>query len=199
MSPFLYLTLFIASACAWMGFIVYLGEMLKIKVGVDLRGADIGVAKQFLNPAQILTGLKYMGCKAVAEQMRVYPLRDTGIFSPVFHPGFDHARTDASTADADKQGYFVLLGEQGPNFQPTPQSSLRFAPDRYQALFAAFTRDVHEVVAEINVLGVQADEFRESQSGRIQQFKHCAVTFTDRVIAADVEQAAHLFDIKYIG
>ncbi len=53
MSPFLYLTLFIASACAWMGFIVYLGEMLKIKVGVDLRGADICMPEHFLNNAQI--------------------------------------------------------------------------------------------------------------------------------------------------
>jgi hypothetical protein len=34
-----------------MGLIVCLGKMLEIKVRVDLGGADVGVAQQFLNAA----------------------------------------------------------------------------------------------------------------------------------------------------
>ncbi len=37
----------------WMGFVVDLGEVLKVEVGIDLRGRDIGVAEQLLDSAQV--------------------------------------------------------------------------------------------------------------------------------------------------
>ena len=37
--------------------------------------------------------------------------------------------------------------------------------DRDQAVLAAFARHANDVVAEIDVLGIQADEFGEPQSG----------------------------------
>ena len=41
-----------------MGLVINAGEMLEIKVGVDLGGGDIRMAKQFLNAAQVLTGFQ---------------------------------------------------------------------------------------------------------------------------------------------
>ena len=38
---------------AWVGRVVNIGEMLKIEVGVDLGGGNIGVPEQFLHRAQI--------------------------------------------------------------------------------------------------------------------------------------------------
>ncbi len=48
------------SARAWMCSVVYFGEMLKIKVRIDLGGGNIGVPEQFLNTTQILAGFKQM-------------------------------------------------------------------------------------------------------------------------------------------
>ena len=98
-----------------MRLIVYLGEMLKIKVGIDLRRADVGMAEQFLDAAQVLAGFEQVGCEAVAEQVRVDPLRDAGDPGPVFDPAFDRARADTPAANTDKQGHFVRVGEDGPN------------------------------------------------------------------------------------
>lgn len=34
--------------------VVYLGQVLEVKVRIDLRGADIGMPQQFLNTAQVV-------------------------------------------------------------------------------------------------------------------------------------------------
>ena len=51
--------------------IVDAGEVLKIKVGVDLGGRDVGMTQQFLYAAQILARLEQMRCKGVAKEVRV--------------------------------------------------------------------------------------------------------------------------------
>src|SRR5579863_4018058 len=50
------------------------GQMLEIKMGVDLRRTDVGVAQQLLHAPQISAGFKQMGGKGVPEQVRVDPL-----------------------------------------------------------------------------------------------------------------------------
>jgi hypothetical protein len=52
--------------------IVDAGEMLKIKVGVDLGRGDVGMAQEFLHAPQILTRLEQMGGERMPEQMRVH-------------------------------------------------------------------------------------------------------------------------------
>ena len=44
--------------CAGMRLVVNPGQMLEIQVGIDLRGADVGMPEQFLHGAQIATGLE---------------------------------------------------------------------------------------------------------------------------------------------
>src|SRR5687767_2927772 len=58
-------------ARARVGLVVYFGEVLKIKVGVDLRRRDTRVAKQVLNTAHVLAGLEDMGGEGMAEHVRV--------------------------------------------------------------------------------------------------------------------------------
>ena len=43
----------------------------EIKVGVDLRRGDVGVAEQLLHAAQILTRFKQMRRERMAEQVRM--------------------------------------------------------------------------------------------------------------------------------
>ncbi len=41
-----------------MSFVVYLGEVLEVKVSIYLRRADIGVAEQLLDTTQVVTRLE---------------------------------------------------------------------------------------------------------------------------------------------
>ena len=50
----------------WVGFVIHLGEVLEIEVGVDLSGGDIGVAKQFLYGAQVVAGFEHVAGEGVA-------------------------------------------------------------------------------------------------------------------------------------
>ena len=49
-----------------MRLIVDVGEMLEIKMGIDLGSRQIGVAEQLLYSTQIAGGFKHVGRKAVA-------------------------------------------------------------------------------------------------------------------------------------
>ena len=50
----------------WMGFVIHLGEVLEIEVGIDLGGGDIGVAEQFLYGAQVVAGFEHVAGEGVA-------------------------------------------------------------------------------------------------------------------------------------
>ena len=85
-----------------MSLIVYLGKMLKIKVGIDLCRADIGVSEQFLDTAQVLAGFEQVGGEAVAEQVRV----NLGV-SLVIHPENPYVPTSHANVRfflAEKEG-----------------------------------------------------------------------------------------------
>src|SRR5262245_25436479 len=66
--------------------IVDLGEVLKIKVRIHLRGRNIGVTEQFLHAAQILARFEQVRREGVPEHVRMHvhaearascPLRDS--------------------------------------------------------------------------------------------------------------------------
>ena len=58
-----------------MGKFVSAGEMLEIKVRIDLCGTDAGVSEQLLDAAQVVAGFEQVGRERMAEQMRVDVLR----------------------------------------------------------------------------------------------------------------------------
>jgi hypothetical protein len=46
-----------------MGGIINLRQPLKIQMGINLRGRNLGMAQQLLHGTQIATGLQHMACK----------------------------------------------------------------------------------------------------------------------------------------
>jgi hypothetical protein len=54
-----------------MGLIIDAGEVLKIKVSVDLRCCDIGVAEQLLDATQVLARLEQVRGEGMSEQVRM--------------------------------------------------------------------------------------------------------------------------------
>lgn len=51
--------------------IIDAGEVLKIKVSVDLRCCDIGVAEQLLDATQVLARLEQVRGEGMSEQVRM--------------------------------------------------------------------------------------------------------------------------------
>ncbi len=66
-----------------MGFVVYLGQMLEIKVRIHLSCGDIGMSQQLLNATQVMTGFEQVGSEGVAEQVWVDIGINTLLSSPV--------------------------------------------------------------------------------------------------------------------
>ena len=58
-------------------------ESLAVRVGVNLRGGDAGVAKHFLDDAQVPTILEEVGRETVTQRVRGEMLRNAG-FAGVF-------------------------------------------------------------------------------------------------------------------
>ena len=55
-----------------MSAVVDLGQMLKIKMGVDLGGGYVAVTKQLLYGPKVTTGFQKMAGKGMAKHMRVH-------------------------------------------------------------------------------------------------------------------------------
>jgi len=79
------------------------GEVLKIKVGVNLGGRDVCVTQQFLDAAQILARLEQMRGEGVTEEMRVYVHRQALFAGATRHAGLNRARCDRATFATDEQ------------------------------------------------------------------------------------------------
>lgn len=84
-----------AFARPWMRCVVNSRQMLKIKVGVDLGGRDVGMAEQFLNAAQVLARFEQVGGEGMAEHVRIdmdadalqtRPARDAQLNGPCSQP-----------------------------------------------------------------------------------------------------------------
>ncbi len=154
--------LLVLSARTRVSFIVYLGKMLEIKVSIYLSRADIGMAQQFLDAAQIAARLEQMGRKAVAKQVRVDALRYAGLPGPVADPILDAARADPAAPDPDKQCRLFGTGQLATDPTPICDGRPRLAPDRNQARLVAFTGDPHDSVVQIDIGRIEIDEFGES-------------------------------------
>ena len=54
-----------------MGRVVNAGEVLEVKVRVDLGGGDVGVAEQLLHAAQLAARLQQVRSEGMPEQVRM--------------------------------------------------------------------------------------------------------------------------------
>ena len=66
--------------------VVGIGQVLEIQPGIDLGGADIGVAQQLLHGTQVAAALQQMAGKAVAQHVRVHRGAGTGQQAAALEP-----------------------------------------------------------------------------------------------------------------
>src|SRR5215510_1204605 len=75
--------------CPRVGSVVGAGQVGEIKVRIDLRRGDVGVAEQLLDTAQILTRFKQMGREGMPEQVGINACRQAGAPRPLRDPELD--------------------------------------------------------------------------------------------------------------
>jgi len=98
-----------------MGAIVDVGQVLEVEMGVDLCGADIGMAKQLLDGPQITAGFEDMRGKGVAQHMRVNGLIEPLATGQLAEPSLDAAMGQPLAPAADKKGRFLGIGDRPPS------------------------------------------------------------------------------------
>lgn len=85
-----------------MGFVVHLGQVLKIQMGVDLGGGDIGVTEQLLHQTQVTAGFEHMAGKGVAQHMRMDMGIHTLLLTQLLQAQLNGAVTDTGATVANK-------------------------------------------------------------------------------------------------
>ena len=147
-----------------MGFVVYLGEMLEVKVGIDLGRGDVGVAEQLLHAAEIVAGLQQVGCKGMAEQVREHVGIDALAPGPMGDPSLYRPATEAPATVADEQRFLTGRRELRTGFVPLRERAQSVAADRHDAVFIAFAGHAHGRIFGIDVAAVEISQLRQSQA-----------------------------------
>ena len=73
------------------------GKMLKIEMGINLRGGDVRVSEHFLHRAQIAAGSEHMAGEGMTQHVRMQSLPETVLFRPPIKSILNSARAESCT------------------------------------------------------------------------------------------------------
>lgn len=172
-----------------MRLIVDVREMLEIERGVDLRRGDAGVAEQFLHGAQIAARLQHVRGERMPQHVRMHVGGNAGDQRRALHTIAHDIRRQAIAARREKQRIRIVLHHLVTDGEPGAQGFQRLAADRHDAAPIALAEHFdlggielepagRAVAVSIGETGVEADEFRESQARRVEQFEDGVIAQT---------------------
>ena len=133
------------------------------------------------------------------KQVRVDIDVDALPLGPVFDPGLNGARTDATTAVTDEQRLLIGAGHILARDRPLSQCFQRLPAHRNDAVLVAFARDPHRCVVHIDITEVQVGQLGQAQARRIEELQYGPVTVDDWAIAGNLQQTSHTVGIEVIG
>jgi hypothetical protein len=122
--------------------VIDLGQVLKIQVGVDLGGADVGVTQEFLDGAQVAGGFQQVAGEGVAQQVGVQVAAGALCRRPVLEALLDGAGVDAAPALADEEGGFPGAGDLPAHLMPAPQGRDGLGTHGDATTFGALAEDL---------------------------------------------------------
>ncbi len=163
--------------------------MLEVQVGIDLRGADIGVAEQFLHRAQVLRRLQQMAGEAVAQHVRMQALAQLAGAGSL-HPFVHRALAETAALLADEYRAVGRIGQR-PQRQPGAQRLARLASYRQLTLLVALADDSYQPGGQVEPVEIQTDQLGQAQPGGIEQLEHGLVATGDEVVLDSTVQQLH--------
>ena len=99
------------SCGSWVRLIVDLSQVLKIQMRIDLRRADVFVAKQFLNGTQVARGLQQVRGKGVAQHVRMDMYAQPLLLCPARQAGGNAALGKAAPESCSRRARPRLAGQ----------------------------------------------------------------------------------------
>src|SRR5208283_3703362 len=140
------------AARARMRGVIYLRQMLKVQLRVDLRGADVGVSQELLDAAQVAAGFEQVRRKGVAKHMWVHVHPQALAARPRPYAQLHRPRAEPPAPPAEEHRCLVaipgrgMLLHRGALDQPFSQSFDRKPADRQNPRLAAFAEDTHRTI-----------------------------------------------------
>ena len=95
-----------------MGGVVHPGQVLEIHMGVNLRGADVGMSEQFLHAPQVAARLEQVGGKGMAEHVRMHVHLDALAPRPGSDPQLHRACSEAAAKAKKEQRCTITVPAQ---------------------------------------------------------------------------------------
>ena len=165
-------------------------------VGVNLGRREASMTKKLLNAAEIGAAVEQMGGEAVAEGVRA----GTGVEAPSDEMFFEQAphasrrEPGPEPVQEDRRLARVLwLAERDPAADPRR----RHGADWAEPFAAPLASNPRELLLVVEVVEVQADEFRDPESTPVERLEERPITDPERCIGSHgIEQADHLIDAK---
>ena len=172
------------------GLVVNLRQVLVVQAGVDLGGADVGVAEQLLHPAQIRARLQQVTGKGVPEHVRVNRRREPRCLGARSKARPNRlSREPCAMASSQERSrtrlrFGWVLGVKGLSTgQPIQQGLGRFTANGHTPELAALAHDKSGFGGQIDPalglfggLGIEPRHLTHPQATAIEQLHHQAVS-----------------------
>ena len=136
-------------------------------MGVDLGGAEVGVAEKLLDAAEVGAVVEEVGGEAVPEFVRADLEADGGVAQVFLQEVADGAHGDAAAELAEEEGAVVDAGGDAIVLDGAEGG----ATDGTEAVFAAFAGDAEAFVEVVDVADVEFDEFVEAEAGAVEELE----------------------------
>lgn len=179
-----------------MGLVVYLGEMLEVKVGIDLCRAYAGVSQKLLDAAQIVARFEHVRGEGMPQQVWINLGRDALFLCPVIDACLDRARAQTGSLQADEQGSLIGFGQGDPFSQPGADCLERVFSDGQDALLLTLAGDTRSRVGNIDVADIEPRQFGKPQARRVHEFEHRPVSYHERPLARNIQKVCHAIGIE---
>src|SRR6185437_751259 len=144
--------------------VVNAGEVLEVKVGVDLGRGDVGMPQQFLYPAQLGAGLEQVRGEGMAEKMRIDMGGEALAARPVRDPQLDRPPPEAPPGAADEERLLLRSREVRALGEPLLEGANGHAAHRHPARLASLAEHIDHAVAQIETRRVEPHDLRQPQS-----------------------------------
>ncbi len=148
------------------------GEVLEIKMGVDLCGTDAGVTQKFLHRPQVAAGFEQVRGEGMPEQVGMHAHREALGARVARDEQLHRAAAQAPAAVIEEQGVLADRGHRRTFAQPQLQRRQCLRAHRHDAGLVAFAGHAHGTVGQMQVAQIKTHQLGEPQPGGIQQLHH---------------------------
>jgi len=150
-------------------------------VGVDLRGADVGVPEQLLDGAQVAAGLEQMGGEGMPQHVRMHRPVQALPARPVVESGLNGAVRQPPAAATDEQPGLFGVGQGMAHRHPVGDRLAGLAAHRHDPGARALAHHPQFAGPGAGIIEVEGRHLGQPQAGPVDQFEQRPVAALQRI------------------